>query len=100
MAGVLSRALLSLSVVCAPVTVIAGHQSAGDEQNQVHEPPDSQASQGEQLPNRGAGVAQAETIDPETAQEEGIQQCGDEVVSSVSVKKKRNWINCKTRFIY
>lgn len=83
MARVLSCGLLSLSVVCAPVTVIAGHQSTGDKQNQVHKPPDSQASQGEQLPNRSPCVAQAETINPETAQEEGIQQCGDEVVSSV-----------------
>lgn len=78
-----SRTLFLFSVISAPVAVIAGHQTTGDEQDQVHEPPDSQTSQGEQLPDGGAGVAQAETIHPETTQEEGVQQSSDEVVSSV-----------------
>jgi len=73
------------SVVCAPVAVVAGHQATGDEQDQVHEPPDAQAAQGEQLPDGGAGVAQAEAVDPEAAQEEGVQQRGDEVVAGVPV---------------
>lgn len=75
-----------MSVIGAPVAVIAGHQATSDEQDQVHEPPDSQSSQGEQLPHSGAGVAQAETINPETTQEEGVQQSGDEIVSGVPVK--------------
>lgn len=76
------------SVVGAPVAVIAGHQAASDEQNQVHKPPDAQASQGEQLPDSGARVAQAEAVDPKAAKEEGVQQRGDEVVSSVSARKQ------------
>lgn len=83
MSRVYAQTLLSLSVVGAPVAVIAGHQAASDEQDQVHKPPDSQASQGEQLPHSSAGVAQAETIHPETTQEEGVQQRGDEIVPSV-----------------
>ena len=86
MARVLRYALLFVSVISAPVAVITGHQATSDEQDQVHKPPDSQASQGEQLPNSRAGVAQTETIDPETTQEEGVQQRGDEIVSSVSMK--------------
>lgn len=79
----------AFSVVGAPVAVIAGHQAASDEQNQVHEPPDAQASQGEQLPDGGARVAQAEAVDPKAAKEEGVQQRGDEVVSSVSARKQQ-----------
>ena len=78
-----------VSVVGAPVAVIAGHQAAGDEQDQVHEPPDSQTSQREQLPDGGAGVAEAETVNAETSQEEGVQQRGDEIVPGVSVQNKR-----------
>lgn len=79
----------AFSVVGAPVAVIAGHQAASDEQNQVHKPPDAQASQGEQLPDGGACVAQAEAVDPKAAKEEGVQQRGDEVVSSVSARKQQ-----------
>ena len=89
MVRVLGHTFLLVSVVCAPVAVITGHQAAGDEQNQVHKPPDPQASQGEQLPHSGAGVTQAEAVDPETTKEEGVQQSGDEVVSSVSVENQR-----------
>lgn len=72
-----------LLVIGAPIAVIAGHQTASNEQDQIHKPPDSQTSEGEQLPHCGTGVAEAETIDPKTTQEEGVQQRGDEVVSSV-----------------
>lgn len=82
--SVLSRTLLPHSVVCAPVAVIAGHQAASDEQDQVHKPPDAETSQGEQFPDSGARVAQAETIDPKTTEEEGVEQRGDEIVSGVS----------------
>lgn len=80
--------LLFVSVVGAPVAVITGHQATGDEENQVHKPPDPKASQGEQLSDSSAGVAQAETVDPKTTQEEGVQQSGDEVVSSVSIQNR------------
>lgn len=83
---------MSVSVVGAPVAVIAGHQATSDEQDQIHKPPDSQASQGEQLSNSSAGVAQAETINPKTAQEEGVQKRGDEVVSSVSMQNRQQKI--------
>lgn len=78
------------SVVGAPVAVIAGHQAAGDEQDQVHEPPDAQASQREQLPDSGARVAKAEAVDPEAAQEEGVEQRGDEIVSGVSAPQRKS----------
>lgn len=42
-----ARRLAAVSVVGAPVTVVAGHQATSDEQDEVHEPPDTQASQGE-----------------------------------------------------
>lgn len=74
------------SVVGAPVAVVAGHEAAGDEQDEVDEPPDAQPAQREQLPHGGARVAQAEAVDPETAQEEGVEQRGDEVVSRVSAQ--------------
>lgn len=77
----------ALLVVGAPVAEVAGHQAASDEQDEVHEPPDAQASQGEQLPHRGARVAQAEAVNPKAAQEEGVEQRGDEVVARVSARK-------------
>lgn len=73
----------ALSVVGAPVAGVAGHEAAGDEQDQVHEPPDAQTPQGEQLPHRRARVAQAEAVHAEAAQEEGVEQRGDEVVPRV-----------------
>lgn len=42
-----ARRPAALSVVGAPVAVVAGHQATSDEQDEVHEPPDAQASQGE-----------------------------------------------------
>lgn len=81
--------MLSVSVVGAPVAEITGHQAAGDEQDQVHKPPDSQAPQGEQFSHSGAGVTQAETIDPKTTQEEGVQQRGDEIVPGVSAQNQQ-----------
>lgn len=92
-AALLCSALLcrsAQSVVGAPVAGIAGHQAAGDEQDQVHEPPDAQASQREQLPHCGARVAEAEAVDPEAAQEEGVEQRGDEVVSGVSAPQTKS----------
>ncbi len=91
MAWVFSPFQQQASVVDTPVAVIAGHQAASDEQDQVHEPPDSQSSQGEQLPYSSAGVAQAETVDPKTTEEEGVQQRGDKIVSSVSVQISRRY---------
>lgn len=76
------------SVHGAPVAAIAGHQPTGDQQNQIHEPPDAQAPQGQQLPHGGAGVAQAEPIHSEAAQEEGVEQSGDEVVSRVPAREE------------
>lgn len=73
----------ALSIHRAPVAAIAGHQPAGDEQDQIHEPPDPQPAQGQQLPHGGPGVAEAEPIHSEAPQEEGVEQSGDEVVSSV-----------------
>ena len=74
-----------MSVEGAPVAAIAWHQTSCDQQNQVDEPPDAKAAQGEQLANRCARVTETEAVDPETAQEEGVEQCGDEVVSCVPV---------------
>lgn len=71
------------SVVGAPVAVVAWHESSGDEEDQVHEPPDAQAAQRQQLPHGGARVSQAEAVHAETAQEERVQQRGDEVVTRV-----------------
>lgn len=71
------------SVVGAPVAVVAGHEAAGDEQDEVHEPPDAQSAQCQQLAHRRARVAQAEAVDAEAAQEEGVEQRGDEVVARV-----------------
>lgn len=76
------------SVVRAPVAGVAGRQAAGDEQDEVHEPPDAQAPQGQQLPHRRARVAQAEAVHPEAAQEEGVEQRGDEVVPRVPARKR------------
>lgn len=73
----------ALSVVGAPVAGVAGHEAPGDEQDQVHEPPDAQTPQGEQLAHRRARVAQAEAVHAEAAQEEGVEQRGDEVVPRV-----------------
>lgn len=85
------------SVERAPVAAVAGHQSSGYEEDEIHKPPDSQASESEQLPDGGARVPQTEAVHAEAAQEEGVQECGDEVVTRVSVDTthhilyKRTW---------
>lgn len=85
------------SVVGAPVAVVAGHQAASDEQDEVHEPPDAQASQGEQLPHRGSRVAQTEAVNPKAAQEEGVEQRGDEVVPRVPAQAPVTMLRVKRR---
>lgn len=89
--------LLSVLVVSAPVAIITGHQATSDEQDQVHKPPDSQASQGQKLPNSSSSVAQAETIHPKASQEEGVQQCGYEIVSSVSVEIRKRPLKLESK---
>lgn len=74
------------SVEGAPVAGVAGHEAAGDEQDEVHEPPDAQSAQRQQLPHRRARVTQAEAVDAEAAQEEGVEQRGDEVVACVPAR--------------
>lgn len=71
------------SVVGAPVAVVTGHETTGDEEDEVHKPPDAKASKGQQLPHSGPSVAKTEAVNAKTTQEEGIQQCGDEVVTRV-----------------
>lgn len=78
------------SVEGAPVASVAGHQASSDEQDEIHEPPDPQASESQELPNGGARVTQAEAVDAKAAQEEGVQQRGDEVVTRVSVETMEN----------
>lgn len=67
----------------APVAAVTGHQSPSDEQNKIDEPPDPQASKCQQLPDRCSSVSQTEAVDSEASQEEGVEKCGYEVVSSV-----------------
>lgn len=74
------------SVEGAPVAAVAGSQSSGYEEDEIHEPPDSQASQSEELPDGSARVAQTEAVYTEAAQEEGVQERCDEVVARVSVE--------------
>lgn len=71
------------SVERAPVAAVARRQSSGYEEDEIHEPPDSQASESEELPDGGARVAQTEAVHAEAAQEERVQERGDEVVARV-----------------
>lgn len=81
----------ALSVHRAPVTAVAGHQPAGDEENQIHEPPDPQSSQRQQFPHGGPSVAQAEPIHSEATQEKRVEQRGYEVVPSVPAMEGVGW---------
>lgn len=72
-----------MSVESAPVAVVTWRQTPSDEEDQVNEPPDAQASQRQQLAHSGTSVAQAEAVHSKAAQEEGVQQSGDEIVSGV-----------------
>lgn len=72
------------SVERAPVAAVAGSQSSGYEQDEIHEPPDPQASESQELPNSSARVAQAEAVHAEAAQEKGVEERGDEVVTRES----------------
>lgn len=71
------------SVNSAPVAAITWHQSSSDKQNKVDKPPNPKSSKRQQLPYCCAGVSQTETIHSKTAQEEGVQQGGYEVVSGI-----------------
>lgn len=88
---------INLSVVGTPVTVVAGHEATGDEQDEVHKPPDAQASQCEQLPHRSPRVAKTEAVNPKAAQEEGVEQRCDEVVPRVSAQKHAQMLRLKSR---
>lgn len=74
---------LLLSVHGAPVAAIAGHQPSGDEENQIHEPPDPEASERQQLPHGRPRVAQAEAIHSEATQEKRVEQSGYKIVPGV-----------------
>lgn len=81
------------SVERAPVAAVAGHQSSGYEEDEIHKPPDSQASESEEFPDGGARVAQAEAVHAEAAQEERVQERRDEVVTGVSVDASQMHMN-------
>lgn len=80
------------SVHRAPVAAIAGHQPSGDEENQIHEPPDAQASERQQLPHGGPCVAQAEAIHSEATQEKRVEQSGYKIVSGVPATAGKRWV--------
>lgn len=73
------------SVERAPVAAVAGCQSSGYEEDEIHKPPDSQASKSEEFSDGGARVAQAKAVHAKAAQEERVQERSDEVVTGVSV---------------
>ncbi|TSR04293.1 hypothetical protein Baya_10900 [Bagarius yarrelli] len=78
-----SRSRLLL-VECAPVAAVAGRQSSSYEQDEIHKPPNSQTSESQKLPDGSARVAQTEAVHAEAAQEKGVEERGDEVVTRVS----------------
>lgn len=83
---------LLLSVHRAPVAAIAGHQPSGDEENQIHEPPDPEASERQQLPHSSPRVAQAEAIHSEATQEKRVEQSGYKIVPGVPATAGKRWV--------
>ena len=67
-----------------PVAVVLRVQPAGDQQDDVDEPPDSHAAEGEELPDCGARLAQAEAVQPQEAQQDRVEQRRQEVVVGIS----------------
>lgn len=70
-----------------PVAPVFGHEIASSQQNNVNNPPNSNASYREQFTDSGSRVSQTEPIHTEEAQQERIQKCRCEIVTRVSEKK-------------
>jgi hypothetical protein len=66
-----------------PIGVVGRHQLAVDEQNDVDEPPEAESAQCDHLADRDADVTQRVAIDGEQAEEDRIEERGQEVVRRV-----------------
>ena len=66
-----------------PVAVVLGVEAAGHQQDDVDQPPDAHASQGQQLADCGAGLAEAESVEAEEAEQDGVEEGRQEVVVRV-----------------
>ena len=63
-----------------PVAVVLGVEAARHQEDDVDQPPDAHAAQGQQLSDGGAGLAEAEAVEAEEAEQDGVEERRQEVV--------------------
>ncbi len=67
-----------------PIATVLWLKLSRDYEHNVDDPPHSQAAQRQKLAHGGAGLAQAKPVQADEAQEDGIEEGGQEVVVRVS----------------
>lgn len=73
----------SSSHIGVPVTAVFGCEGAGDEKHNVHNPPYPHTAQRQQLPHGCPGVAQAESVHAQEAEQDAVDEGGHKVVPTV-----------------
>ena len=72
-----------VSHVWHPVGAVLRTELAGDDEDDVDNPPDAEAAKSEEFADRRSGLAHAEPVEAEKPQEDGVQEGGEEVVVGV-----------------
>lgn len=67
-----------------PVRIIVRVEMSSDEEEDVHHPPNAKPPQSEELPHPGACEAETESVQSEEAEEDAVEEGGDEVVVGVA----------------
>lgn len=74
----------SVSRVWHPIASIHRIEMTGDKQDNVHYPPDANSTQCQQLAYCCSNMTQNESVHAEESQQDGIEQSGHEIITSVS----------------
>ena len=75
--------VFSQSNVWNPVGVIFRSEFSGDEQDDVDDPPDAEATHGQELSDGGARLSEAEPVEAQKPEEDGVEEGRQEVVVRV-----------------
>ena len=71
-----------------PVATVFRHEIAGHQQDDVYNPPDANAANGEHFANGSARVYEVKTVNSKKAKQQGEKQGGHKVVAIVAKTKE------------
>ena len=80
------------SIIRTPTASIAWHEVTGAQKDDVHYPPDTQPTEGQQLPHGYPDITETESVHAEKSQQNWEEEGSDEVVTAVSVGRFIIWI--------